>query len=198
MEIKPPKIRRISAAYQERISFRAVCEALSIRIDGDDSKAMKYLGFKKNECVYCGKKVNDQSELTWDHLIPITPPPLKKKNESFVEISEIGHSVYGNLVRACSSCNSSKGNKEFKAWMRSDSEKSPKSKKGCEFAEERLEILNEYRKEECRNKEFQDKLESLKKLLKTDKLRQEILDSRKDLEKKIKCLYKKTEHIINE
>ena len=128
MEIKPPKIRRISAAYQERISFRAVCEALSIRIDGDDSKAMKYLGFKKNECVYCGKKVNDQSELTWDHLIPITPPPLKKKNESFVEISEIGHSVYGNLVRACSSCNSSKGNKEFQAWMKSGTPKAPDPK----------------------------------------------------------------------
>ena len=37
----------------------------------------------------------------------------------------------------------------------------------------------------------------LKKLLKTDNLRKEILDIRKNLEKKIKCLEKKTEDIIN-
>ena len=191
MAIKPPKIRRISASYQERISFRAVCEALSIRIDGDDSKAMKYLGFKKNECVYCG----DQGKLTWDHLIPITP--RAPKNKSVVEIEDIGHSVYGNLVRACSSCNSSKGNKNFDVWMLSDSKKSPKVKRNKKFARERLDILKKYRKEECCNKKFQDKLKELKELLKTDNLRKEILDIRKNLEKKIKCLEKKTEDIIN-
>ena len=191
MAIKPPKIRRISASYQERISFRAVCEALSIRIEGDDSEAMKYACFKENECVYCGDKV----KLTWDHLIPITP--RAPKNKSVVEIEDIGHSVYGNLVRACSSCNSSKGNRDFEEWMLSDSKKSPKIKQGEEFAEERLEILKKYREQEGSNCEFQDTKKKLKKLLKTDNLRKEILDIRKNLEKKIKCLEKKTEDIIN-
>jgi 5-methylcytosine-specific restriction endonuclease McrA len=48
-------------------------------------------------CEYCGAK----EQLSWDHLIPI---------------SKGGLDIADNLVLACGSCNSSKGNRGLYAW----------------------------------------------------------------------------------
>lgn len=56
-------------------------------------------------CVYCGSKSTE-----WDHLNPLIK---NKKHTGY--ITEIN-----NLVPACSICNSSKGNRDWKEWLTSD------------------------------------------------------------------------------
>jgi hypothetical protein len=53
-------------------------------------------------CVYCGGDVTE-----WDHLRPIV-----KNQRPTGYISEIR-----NLVPACGTCNQSKGNRDWRAWM---------------------------------------------------------------------------------
>ncbi len=55
-------------------------------------------------CVYCG----DAAE-TWDHLHALVEDK---------QFSGYGHTL-GNLVPACKSCNSRKGNKQWKEWLQS-------------------------------------------------------------------------------
>lgn len=52
-----------------------------------------------NKCAYCGK--TDNSGLTQDHFIPL---------------SRGGEYTVNNIIPACKSCNSSKGNKDFFEW----------------------------------------------------------------------------------
>lgn len=52
-----------------------------------------------NECAYCGRKV----ALERDHIIPVTSG---------------GAFAKGNIVPACKSCNSSKGNRDLNLWYK--------------------------------------------------------------------------------
>lgn len=49
-------------------------------------------------CAYCPAAAN-----TWDHVVPV---------------SAGGRTEPGNIVPACGSCNSSKGNREVASWLR--------------------------------------------------------------------------------
>lgn len=79
-------------------------------------------------CAYCGDACTE-----WDHFHPLI---VDRKPTGYV--SEIN-----NLVPACSKCNQSKGNSEWETWMRSDAEKSPKTR-GIVDIESRIEKLKEY------------------------------------------------------
>lgn len=54
-------------------------------------------------CVYC-----DRPAETWDHLVALVRDG---------EMSGYGH-TFSNLVPACGNCNSKKGNKEWRSWLR--------------------------------------------------------------------------------
>lgn len=60
--------------------------------------------FFGGECAYCGCTPKRNQRLTKDHLVPV---------------SSGGATTQDNVVPACFSCNSSKGNKEFKEWFMS-------------------------------------------------------------------------------
>lgn len=61
------------------------------------------LDFFGNKCAYCGKADNGIEQ---DHVIPITKG---------------GGYVKENIIPACKSCNSSKGNRELETWYKSQS-----------------------------------------------------------------------------
>lgn len=50
-----------------------------------------------NKCAYCGK----EKQLEMEHFIPLT---------------KLGEFTHNNIIPACKSCNSSKGNKDFSEW----------------------------------------------------------------------------------
>lgn len=58
--------------------------------------------FFGGECAYCGKTTRKGERLTRDHLVPV---------------SHGGTTTQRNIVPACSSCNSSKGAKEWREWF---------------------------------------------------------------------------------
>ena len=60
----------------------------------DWDRCKNYFG---NRCAYCGK----EAELTLDHFVPV---------------SKSGELSINNIISACRSCNSSKGNKSFFLW----------------------------------------------------------------------------------
>ena len=64
-------------------------------------------------CVYCGDISTE-----WDHL-----NPLVKDKKPTGYVSELA-----NLVPACGKCNQSKGNKNWRSWMLSTANRSPKSR----------------------------------------------------------------------
>ena len=78
-------------------------------------EALKILEQNEDDvrCVYCGDKKTE-----WDHLHPLI---INKKHTGY--ITEIA-----NLVPACGKCNQSKGNSNWKDWMISNAEKSPKTR----------------------------------------------------------------------
>lgn len=76
-------------------------------------------------CAYCGDKSSE-----WDHLRPLV---LNKRPTGY--ISEIA-----NLVPACGKCNQSKGNKDWRAWMRSAARLSPTGRQ-LQQIEQRIERL---------------------------------------------------------
>jgi hypothetical protein len=80
------------------------------------------------ECVYCGGSYSE-----WDHLRPLVSG---QKPTGF--ITEIR-----NLVPSCGKCNQSKGNKDWKLWMKSDARLSPKSR-GVKDIELRMGRLTKY------------------------------------------------------
>lgn len=61
----------------------------------------KAKAFFNNECAYCGKKLK---RLTQDHVIPL---------------SKGGTYTADNIIPACKSCNSSKHDKDFEEWYKS-------------------------------------------------------------------------------
>ena len=70
------------------------------------SEAMAMLGQTNLDdlrCVYC-----DSIAETWDHLVGLV------KNS---ELNGYGHQI-GNLVPSCAGCNSSKGNKDWREFLR--------------------------------------------------------------------------------
>lgn len=54
-------------------------------------------------CVYC-----DRQAETWDHLVALVHAR---------EMSGYGHTL-GNLVPACRDCNSKRGNRDWRSWLR--------------------------------------------------------------------------------
>tara|TARA_Y100000590_G_C15314526_1_gene861457 strand:- start:87 stop:680 length:594 start_codon:yes stop_codon:yes gene_type:complete len=181
-----PKPRKSSAANQERISFRAQCEALSIR-QFDVNKIEEYLRDifdfgEKPQCVYC----DDDKNITWDHLVPVTPRE---------EGDEVGHSITGNLVTACSSCNTSKKNYPFEWWLKECQGEKPKSirEKSPTFVAERISKLECYKgvvKSDKKNKENLEKLEDYKGKIKEKTKKIETL------RKKLKCALEELEGFI--
>ncbi|RZD16704.1 MAG: hypothetical protein EVJ46_00230 [Candidatus Acididesulfobacter guangdongensis] len=72
-------------------------------------EAVRLLGQNEDDlhCVYCGKPAE-----TWDHLVGLV------KNS---EYSGYGH-VIGNLVPCCKDCNSKKGNKNWRDFLKDKDE----------------------------------------------------------------------------
>jgi hypothetical protein len=83
-------------------------------------------------CTYCG-----DAHTTWDHLRPLV---IGQRPTGF--ISEIG-----NLVPACSPCNSSKGNQEWRKWMLGSAPRSPTGRKLLDVADRvaRVEAYERWR-----------------------------------------------------
>ena len=95
-----------------------VVEALNIlELDAQDLR-----------CSYCGDKASQ-----WDHL-----RPLIRNKQPTGYISEIG-----NLVPACGSCNSSKGNRYWRDWITGSANLSPKSR-GISDLDRRINCLQAY------------------------------------------------------
>ena len=84
-------------------------------------------------CVYCGNKSTE-----WDHLNPLIK---NKKHTGF--ITEIN-----NLVPSCSTCNSSKGNSNWKDWLLySKGEKTPRARGVSESSiQHSITIIEKYQK----------------------------------------------------
>ncbi|MDD4890367.1 MAG: HNH endonuclease [Phycisphaerae bacterium] len=80
--------------------------------DEDILEALRILEIDPEDvrCAYCGDPSSE-----WDHLRPLV---LKRRPTGF--ISEIA-----NLVPSCGKCNQSKGNKDWKVWIRSSARHSP-------------------------------------------------------------------------
>lgn len=93
-------------------------------------KSLRILGMSSEniECAYCGAVCSE-----WDHLRPLV---ADKKPTGY--ISEIR-----NLVPACGKCNQSKGNKNWRAWMKSTAKLSPASKKVPDL-QARIDRLEKY------------------------------------------------------
>src|ERR1039457_7082974 len=87
-------------------------------------ESLRILGMDHNDvrCAYCG---DGSSE--WDHLRPLV---VNRRPTGF--ITEIA-----NLVPACGKCNQSKGNKDWKEWMRGSAAQSP-ARRGVLDIEERI------------------------------------------------------------
>ena len=79
-------------------------------------------------CAYCGDKASE-----WDHLRPLV---VKQRPTGY--ISEIR-----NLVPSCGKCNQSKGNKEWRVWIRSPARHSPQSREIPDLSA-RIERLERY------------------------------------------------------
>ena len=93
-------------------------------------EALKTLGMTQETvcCAYCGDPHTE-----WDHFRPLV---VKKCPTGY--ISEIH-----NLVPACSKCNQSKGNKEWRKWICSDAKLSPKTRRISDI-EDRIKRLEAY------------------------------------------------------
>lgn len=93
-------------------------------------RALEILDLDKDplKCAYCGDNATE-----WDHLRPLVSD---KRPTGY--ISEIK-----NLVPACGKCNQSKGNKNWKEWMISSAELSPKTR-GIIDLENKIERLSNY------------------------------------------------------
>ena len=113
-------------------------------------KAMISLGLDPNDlkCIYCG---NDAQ--TWDHIVCLV------KDGKY---SGFGHQI-GNLIPCCSSCNSSKTNKDWKIFLRS--KKLPEAKH--QSLEQRIEAYIQLKTLEFKNlldDEIQSEIDELEKI----------------------------------
>ena len=98
--------------------------------DSEVEEALSVLGMRAGacHCSYCG-----DARTEWDHFRPIV-----KGRQPTGYITEIA-----NLVPSCGKCNQSKGNKNWKEWMRSTAARSP-SRRGITDIEERIARLEAY------------------------------------------------------
>ena len=101
--------------------------------DEEIKSALKTLGMDEEHivCAYCGGPYTE-----WDHFHPL----IKGKNPTGY-ISEIH-----NLVPACGKCNQSKGNKDWKEWMKSNASLSPQSR-NIPNMDQRIKHLEDYEQE---------------------------------------------------
>jgi len=81
-------------------------------------------------CAYCGDKATE-----WDHLRPLV---LARRPTGF--ITEIA-----NLVPSCGKCNQSKGNKDWRDWMKGSAKFSPAGRRVVDLAD-RFKRLEAYEK----------------------------------------------------
>jgi hypothetical protein len=94
---------------RETTIVNAFASALALHDDFDENRvdvALRALGQdpeKELKCVYCDKMAE-----TWDHVIGI----VKDK-----KYAGTGHMI-GNLVPCCKECNSSKGNKDYREFLK--------------------------------------------------------------------------------
>jgi hypothetical protein len=96
----------------------------------DIHDALTLLGMVAEDvrCAYCGDRGTE-----WDHLRPLV---VKRRPTGY--ISEIG-----NLAPSCRPCNSSKGNRHWRAWMLSNARHSP-TKRGLPNVDDRIARLHAY------------------------------------------------------
>jgi len=88
-------------------------------------QVIQLLQLKNPECAYCG----EAKLKAWDHLLPI-------KNG--------GDTVFGNLVPVCSSCNSSKKDRNYQDWMFRTAEGSLRTRIGEENLRIHFNRISEY------------------------------------------------------
>ena len=98
--------------------------------EADVEDALGVLGMKRGACVcaYCGDKKSE-----WDHFRAVV-----KNRKPTGYITEIA-----NLVPACGKCNQSRGNKDWKEWMRGPAAQSP-ARRGVPDIEERIRRLEAF------------------------------------------------------
>jgi len=95
-------------------------------------EALEILGMSPDDvrCTYCGDRASE-----WDHL-----RPLVVNHRPTGYITEIA-----NLVPSCGKCNQSKGNKNWRTWMKSEAPRAP-GKRQITDIEKRIERLAMYEK----------------------------------------------------
>lgn len=80
-------------------------------------------------CAYCGDKSSE-----WDHLRPLV-----------LRLRPTGHiSEIANLVPSCGKCNQSKGNSDWRKWIRNVNATHSPARRGIPSTEERIERLEAY------------------------------------------------------
>lgn len=92
---------------------RAILSQLAY--DMDVEKYTRSVLFFKGCCCYCGRQLDRNSDKSWEiptgeHLTPVTP---RESHEPF------GATRYGNMVLACSSCNSARQSIPIGEWLAS-------------------------------------------------------------------------------
>jgi hypothetical protein len=101
-------------------------------------EAITILGMTVDDvrCTYCG-----DAKTTWDHLRPLV---VNRRPTGY--ITEIA-----NLVPACSTCNSSKRNENWRAWMLGSAPNSPTFRQVADVAQRvaRLDAYEAWRPPTC-------------------------------------------------
>lgn len=79
-------------------------------------------------CCYCGKRLDDKSIITKEHIIPV---------------SKRGNNSHFNILKCCKKCNVWRGNKNFKTWKTEVAYYLSKHKKREGYSEYDLSIILE-------------------------------------------------------
>jgi len=127
---------------------RAILSQLAY--DMDVEKYTRSVLFFKGCCCYCGRQLDRNSDKSWEiptgeHLTPVTP---RESHEPF------GATRYGNMVLACSSCNSARQSIPIGEWLASTN-RVPENVKAHSLAK-----IYEFR-ELARYEEFNDEEQGL-------------------------------------
>lgn len=125
---KPPKLtgRRSTLTGLFYTALTPYVEPTETEVD----EALMVLGMKRGACVcaYCGDRKSE-----WDHFRAV----VKDRGPTGF-ITEIA-----NLVPSCGKCNQSRGNKDWRQWMRGRARHSPTSR-GVKDIEERIRLLEAF------------------------------------------------------
>ena len=158
----PPIPQAASPSFAFSTMQRCLLESISERrfTKTDMAETAAYF---KDACAYCGDPFQ-----RWDHLIPVF---------------EGGDTVVGNLVPACSSCDSSKGNRLHAEWMQGTAPASP-AKRGIADIEVRLLRINAYVAE----RRYEARPPEVRLTLAKQILYHQIMEKMKDLRKEIEAL----------